>query len=103
MADDLHARIAQLEAELRQAREENDVLRAERGEALEQQTATSEILRSIASASEDLQSLLTRLLASATRLCDANGGGVWRIEGDQIRLLTNIVGEHPSRNVDTAP
>jgi GAF domain-containing protein len=62
------------------------------GEALEVQTATSEILRSIASTSEDLQSLLFRLLASAARLCDATGGGIWRVDGDQIRVLTTVVG-----------
>ena len=71
----------------------------ELSEALEVQTATSEILRSIASTSEDLQSLLDRLLASAARLCNATGSGVWRIEGDRIRLLTSIVGGQPSRSL----
>jgi signal transduction histidine kinase/putative methionine-R-sulfoxide reductase with GAF domain len=72
-------------------------------DALELQTATSEILRSIASASEDLQALLDRLLMSAVRLCDASGGGIWRIEGDQVRLVTSITRGEQTQDLDTGP
>jgi signal transduction histidine kinase len=51
-------------------------------EALEQQTATSDILRVIASSPNDLPAVLTSLTESVTRLCDADGANVQRIDGD---------------------
>lgn len=45
-------------------------------EALEQQTATREILRAISSSAADLPSVLEAILESAMRLCDAHLGSV---------------------------
>jgi GAF domain-containing protein len=55
-------------------------------EALEHQTATSEILRVISSSPNDVQPVFEIIGERATRLCDAQIGLVSRVEGDQIHL-----------------
>jgi GAF domain-containing protein len=53
-------------------------------EPLEQQTATSEILRVIASSPTDLQPVFEAIAQSAVRLCEAVNGTVHRFDGSQI-------------------
>ena len=58
-------------------------------EALEQQSATAEVLRVIASSPTDVQAALQVITRSAERLCDGNGATVWRRDGDAIELITS--------------
>jgi GAF domain-containing protein/anti-sigma regulatory factor (Ser/Thr protein kinase) len=68
---------------------ENVRLFQELKEALEQQTATSEILGVIASSPTDIQPVLDVVAENAARLCDANDAAIWRAEGDQFWLVAS--------------
>ena len=61
---------------------ENVRLFRELTEALEQQTATSEILRVIASSLTNLQPLLDTMAENAAKLCDATDAVIFRVDND---------------------
>src|SRR6516225_8928174 len=54
-------------------------------QALDQQTATSEVLQGISSSPGELESVFQAILAHATRLCEASYGAMWLKEGDRFR------------------
>ena len=57
----------------------------ELNEAIEQQSATSEVLHVISSAPSDLDPVLKAILGNATRLCQANFGVMFLVQGDAFR------------------
>ncbi len=59
-------------------------------EALEQQTATGEILRVIASSPTDVQPVLDTVAKNAARLCEANDTQIRLLEGDGTRLVASF-------------
>jgi len=65
---------------------ENVRLFNETKEALEQQTATAEILGVISSSPTDIQPVFAALATSAARLCDASDAAIHRMDGDVLRL-----------------
>jgi len=81
----------QLEAHTRELAEAREHL----SEALDQQTATSEILRVISSSPGDLQPAFETILANATRLCQAKFGMLYLWEGEGQYRVAALHGAPP--------
>jgi GAF domain-containing protein len=79
---DLEKRLADALGQLQTSHREHE-------EALEQQTATSEILRVIASSPMDVLPTFEAIAAAATRLCAAQESGVVRFDGALMHLIAN--------------
>ena len=56
-------------------------------EALEQQTATSQILGVIASSPTDIQPVLDVVAENAARLCEALNALIYRVDGESLKLV----------------
>jgi two-component system NtrC family sensor kinase len=59
-------------------------------EALEQQTATSEIVEVISSSPSDIQPVFNALAVNVARLCEAQDVVILRVDGDVMRLGAGV-------------
>jgi len=104
MADDPYARIAELEAEIATLRQReatlvagNAALAAERSSARDQQTATADILRVVASSWSDVQPVLDAIVASGRRLSRSLYAELSLLEGEAHRIVARAGDDRPGR------
>src|SRR3984893_10064607 len=75
--------------------------------ALDERTATADVLRVIGSSPTDAQPVFEAIVSSARRLLDGFGGAVYRVSGDEIHLAayisTNPSGDAALRNTFPRP
>jgi signal transduction histidine kinase len=85
-----------------------DLRTRERDEALEQQTATSEVLKVVSMSPGELEPVFRVMLANAKRICDAEFVTLYLHEGGRLRLVAShnfpaVIAEAQGRGVDPAP
>jgi GAF domain-containing protein len=81
---------ARLLNELRQRTEELSQRTDDLSEALEQQTATSEVLKTLSSSLGNLEPVFNAMLANATRICEAKFGVLLRFDGQTFRFASEV-------------
>ncbi len=69
---------------------ENARLLSELRQSLEQQTATSEVLKIIAGSPGNLEPVFSEMLRSATRICEAKFGTLFFYDGNTFRVAAGI-------------
>jgi len=66
-------------------------LRRERDEALERETATSEVLKVISASPGELEPVFAAMLDNATRIREATSGFLFRAENDGFRIVHRCI------------
>jgi GAF domain-containing protein len=59
-------------------------------DALEQQTATSEVLQAMSTVSGDLEPIFAAILRNAIRICDSKFGNIYFLDGDKLRSVASL-------------
>jgi signal transduction histidine kinase/DNA-binding response OmpR family regulator len=88
-AELLEASHANLEGKVEERTRELAAANAGLTEALEQQTATSEILRAISSSPTDIQPVLDTVVRSAARFCAASDAEIFHLDGQSLKVAAH--------------
>src|SRR3990172_11806727 len=70
----------------------NEIQKSHRviSDALAQQTATSDILRTLANAPTDINPVLEAVARHAAKLCGANDVQIYKVDGDVLRQIAHF-------------
>ena len=91
---------ARLLNELRQRTDDLSQRTTDLTEALEQQTATSDVLQVISRSPGDLEPVFASMVEKAVRICDATFGNIYRWDGEFLNLSQPTICRPPSRRHD---
>jgi signal transduction histidine kinase len=87
LADQFNSMAGQLKESYAGLERKVDERTRELTEALEQQTATSEILRVISSSPTNVQPVFDAIVRNAVKLCGGRYGGVFRFDGELVHFV----------------
>jgi len=92
LADEFNKMTAQLHESYTNLEQKVEDRTHELTQSLEQQTATSEVLRVISSSPTDVQPVFETILADSLRICEAHYGGIFRFDGEAFHhaATTNV-------------
>ena len=82
LADEFNKMTAQLEESYSNLEQKVEDRTRELTESLEQQTATSEVLRVISGSPTDVQPVFDTILTDALRICESHYGAIFRFDGE---------------------
>jgi len=98
LADEFNRMTAQLRESYATLEQKVEARTRDLAEALEQQTATSDVLKVISRSAFDLDTVLETLIENACRLCGASFGIIYRRDGDQYPSVAVYGPSHQTRD-----